>query len=48
MNVAKQWHEKELADIIEKFNKDLDKKTSKTAMQLSEMGYDTNGVKIKE
>ena len=48
MNVAKQWHEKELAEIIEKFNKDLDKKTSKTAMQLGAMGYDTDGVKIKE
>ena len=37
--VANQWHPTELAEIMEKYNTDLEKKTSKIVKQLDELGY---------
>ena len=43
--VANQWHPTELAKIMDKFNTDLEKKTSKIVKQLDELGYTTDGHK---
>ena len=43
--VANQWHPTELAEIMEKYNTDLEKKTSKIVKQLDELGYTIEGVK---
>ena len=43
--VANQWHPTELAEIMDKFNTDLEKKTSKIVKQLDELGYTTDGHK---